>query len=146
MLQKIKAFFFQTASKAGSHGLLTYASSSCYGGNATLTTPCPKVIKHDNSPEQGQLLQGSCLNYNLKRYSCFMADIFLDGSKIGDYTVKESRQAWYSDPCQVLHVSVNWLPIIIQGRMQGSLLSKAGSKQLSLGNTRADQICKKMRL
>ena len=46
-MQKI-TLLFQTASKAGSHGLLTYASTSCYGGIKTKTTPCPKVSKHDN--------------------------------------------------------------------------------------------------
>ena len=45
---KDQSFFFQPDSKAGSHGLLTYASTSCYGGKKTLTTPCPKVSKHEN--------------------------------------------------------------------------------------------------
>jgi len=64
-------------SKAGSHGLLTYASTSCYGGKKTLTTPCPK---------------GSCLNYKLKRYSCFIADIEPGGDLVDGYGVKESRK------------------------------------------------------
>ena len=43
-LQKIKREkmnLIQTESVKGSHGLLTYASNSCFGG----TTPCPKVIR-----------------------------------------------------------------------------------------------------
>ena len=47
-MQKIKVFFFQTDSAWGSHGLLTYASTSCHGGNDTLTTPCPKVNNDEN--------------------------------------------------------------------------------------------------
>ena len=111
ILQKINVFsLFQTASKAGSHGLLTYASTSCYGGNSTLTTPCPKVIKHDKAKaimkKKDWTLQGSCLNYNLERYSCFIADIETGGSLVDGYEVKESRKAWYSD--QVLHVSTDY--------------------------------------
>ena len=32
-------------SQRGSHGLITYASDKCAGGNETLTKPCPKVCK-----------------------------------------------------------------------------------------------------
>ena len=35
----------QPDSGKGSHGLITYASTSCAGGNDTLTKPCPKVCK-----------------------------------------------------------------------------------------------------
>ena len=52
-MQKIKVFFFQTDSAWGSHGLLTYASTSCHGGNDTLTTPCPKVSKDGNDGDDG---------------------------------------------------------------------------------------------
>ena len=48
-LESPRSVFFQTDSKAGSHGLLTYASTSCYGGDTSLTTPCPKVGKDDVS-------------------------------------------------------------------------------------------------
>ena len=88
--------FFQPDSKAGSHGLLTYASTSCYGGDKTLTTPCPKVSKHENDEdfeeEKRRCLQGSCLNYKLKRYSCFIADIEPGGDLVDGYGVKESRK------------------------------------------------------
>ena len=93
---KRSKLFFQPDSKAGSHGLLTYASTSCYGGKKTLTTPCPKVSKHENDEdfeeEKRRCLQGSCLNYKLKRYSCFIADIEPGGDLVDGYGPKESRK------------------------------------------------------
>ena len=38
-------------------------------------------------------LQGSCLNYNLERYSCFMENIEISGSVVaGGYAPKETRK------------------------------------------------------
>ena len=42
-------------------------------------------------------LQGSCLNYNLERYSCFMENIEIDGSLIGDYVPKATRKVLCSE-------------------------------------------------
>ena len=98
-------------SAKGTHGLLRYSSTFCYGDNPTLTTPCPTVYfkdmtvvvmvfmkraKSQLSKEVGPKpysLQGSCLNYNLERYSCFIADIETGGSLVDGYEVKESRKA-----------------------------------------------------
>ena len=97
-----------TESAKGSHGLLRYASTSCFGGNPALTTPCPKVNKdekddsggvgvHEMSKmpiiKRGFILQGSCLNYNLERYSCFVENIDIVGSGgVGSPEIKETRQ------------------------------------------------------
>ena len=91
-------------SALGSHGLLTYASRSCVGGNETLTTPCPEVTERIvtmlllRAMVTGRLnLQGSCLNYNLERYSCFMENIEIDGSLVGDYVPKATRKVSCSE-------------------------------------------------
>ena len=46
---KEKMNLVQTESAKGSHGLLRYASTSCYGG----TTPCPKVNKNEKDYSGG---------------------------------------------------------------------------------------------
>ena len=89
-------------SALASHGLLTYASRSCVGGNETLTTPCPEVSERImmvlRAMVTGRLnLQGSCLNYNLERYSCFMENIEIDGSLVGDYVPKATRKVSCSE-------------------------------------------------
>ena len=105
MIKREKMNLIQTESVKGSHGLLTYASNSCFGG----TTPCPKVIikkggekckrkmqktkqKITRAGGKGLILQGSCLNYNLERYSCFVENVNILGSLVDSSLVIETRQ------------------------------------------------------
>ena len=60
-----KMNLIQTESTRGSHGLLTYASTSCYGGNPTLTTPCPKV-KKDEKDAKNKTREGFKKTYSEK--------------------------------------------------------------------------------
>ena len=92
-------------SQKGSHGLITYASDTCAGGNETLTKPCPKVCRNTKRGyvsinryiyicyvSKWTELQGSCLNYNLQRYPCFLEDVDLSGSGVGPSVSTESKK------------------------------------------------------
>ena len=41
------------------------------------------------------LSQGSCLNYNLERYDCFIANIEPGGAGVGGHLPKENRKAFF---------------------------------------------------
>ena len=84
-------------------------------------------------------LQGSCLNYNLERYSCFMENIEISGSVVaGGYAPKETRKV------QTLKVFSSTLTT--QGGMQRSLRCNAGSNNVSLDKTRIEEQSQNMLL
>ena len=84
-------------------------------------------------------LQGSCLNYNLERYSCFMENIEISGSVVaGGYVPKETRK--------VHSLEVFSLTLTTQGGMQRSLRCDAGSNNVSLDKTRVGEQSQNMLL
>ena len=105
-------------SKMGGHGLITYASTSCHGE----TTPCPQVEKFNwislcllwifyssALVIVNCLLKGSCLNYNLERYPCFLENMDIGGpeASLVHWIYSASRQ-----------VSFLWVLFIFQRREQ----------------------------
>ena len=92
----------------GGHGLITYASTACHGE----TTPCPQVQIMDSRSLNIEMfslpfylrtfnnchLQGSCLNFNLERYPCFLENIDIGGPEAGlvDWTYSASRQVSFT--------------------------------------------------
>ena len=51
------------------------------------------------SVARAKMFQGSCLNYKLERYNCFIANIEPGGGMVGSHTTKESRQVFQVKYC-----------------------------------------------